>query len=221
MIRNVVRVGVGTGILLMAALTGQACDDGGIDLPTEAADTARIEATVTADGSGRGGVTVRLFTSGSETVLSSKVTASSGLAAFVGLEAGTYDAGVEVPSDLVLDEGETARKSVTVAEGDTGAVSFALVTKGDTGGDVVEIRLTSGNRFNPSSVTISPGTTVRWVNDIDRFHTITPRSHSEWVREEISAANATFVHTFETAGTFEYFCEPHESEGMTGVITVQ
>jgi plastocyanin len=40
--------------------------------------------------------------------------------------------------------------------------------------DVVVIRLGADLRFNPSSVTIPAGTTVRWVNDAAMFHTITP-----------------------------------------------
>nr|WP_309221830.1 plastocyanin/azurin family copper-binding protein [Halorussus sp. MSC15.2] len=31
----------------------------------------------------------------------------------------------------------------------------------------------------------------------------------------------SFVHTFETTGTHEYYCVPHEAAGMTGKIVVE
>jgi plastocyanin len=33
--------------------------------------------------------------------------------------------------------------------------------------------------------------------------------------------NATYEHTFTTAGTFPYYCSVHFMLGMTGTITVQ
>src|SRR5262249_32610679 len=35
------------------------------------------------------------------------------------------------------------------------------------------------------------------------------------------SANASYMHTFPTAGTFPYFCAPHARSGMVGTITVQ
>ena len=91
------------------------------------------------------------------------------------------------------------------------------------GGDdeVTVINLTSGLQFSPSDVTISAGTTVRWVNQSSLTHTVTPDGHSEWTRWETTSSGQTFEHTFSTTGVFEYFCEPHVSQGMTGVIRVQ
>jgi len=31
----------------------------------------------------------------------------------------------------------------------------------------------------------------------------------------------SYVHTFETTGTHEYFCVPHEAAGMVGSVTVE
>ncbi len=87
--------------------------------------------------------------------------------------------------------------------------------------DVTEIRLTSSDTFEPADVVISPGTTVRWVNDIPRPHTVTPDGHAEWEEWVTNQGGDTFEHTFETEGEFEYFCVPHLAQGMTGVIRVQ
>lgn len=205
-------------LLISTMLVAGACDDGMDPTPVE---KATINVEVTADGSARQGVTVRLFVSGTQSALETKQTASNGSASFTELEAGTYEAEIDVPAGLVLSTGETVRKSVTVAAGGTGAVAFGLVSDEDPGEEVVEIHLTAGNQFDPSSVTISVGTTVRWINDTSTFHTITPSDHSEWSRQEMNSAGQEFEHTFQSTGTFDYFCEPHESFGMTGSITVQ
>jgi plastocyanin len=153
--------------------------------------------------------------------VATRQTTSAGEASFPSVAAGTYAVEIDVPAGLELGTGQAARRNVTVAGGGSAEVAFALVEAEDPPGSVVEIHLTSGSRFDPSSVTISVGTTVRWISDTSTFHTITPRNHSEWSRVEMDAQGKTFEHTFNNAGTFDYFCEPHESAGMTGSITVQ
>lgn len=102
-------------------------------------------------------------------------------------------------------------------DGDTGPENGSQ----GTGSDAVEVHLTSSRTFSPADLTIEAGTTVRWVNDAAIFHTITPDGHTEWTRQEMSSAGQTFEHTFSSEGTFPYFCEPHQAEGMTGTITVE
>jgi plastocyanin len=86
-------------------------------------------------------------------------------------------------------------------------------------GSVVTLR--SGLRFDPSDLTVSPGTTVRWVNEASITHTVTPDGHTEWQEWATGSQGQTFEHTFASAGTFPYYCEPHRGDGMTGVIRVQ
>lgn len=206
-------------LLLAAAVALSGCDDGGTE-PAPA--TGDITVSVTAEGTEQAGVTVGLFASGGATALATQQTNASGVAAFADVAVGSYEVEVDVPAGLELDAGQTARRSVTVTAGGSASVGFALVAvDSDPGDSVVEIHLTSGNAFSPSEVTISPGTTVRWINDTSTFHTVTPRGHSEWARVELDEADEVFEHTFGAAGEFDYFCEPHESQGMTGTITVQ
>lgn len=207
-------------LVALVALSG--CDEGGTEPPPAGEEGGEIEVTVTADGSEQSGVTVRLFASGAATAMATGQTNASGTTTFTDVSAGSYEVEVEVPEGLELDEGQTARRSVSVTAGGSASVGFALVSaQDDPGASVVEIHLTAGAAFSPSEVTISPGTTVRWINDTSTFHTITPRDHSEWERVELDEADEVFEHTFEAAGTFDYFCEPHESAGMTGTITVE
>lgn len=215
--RVLMRAGALAGVLGLAAWGASCGGDGGTTDP--GSDPARIQATVRVDGTARSGVTVRLYASGGTTVLSSQTTNASGVATFNELDAGSYDVEVQLPEAVELGEGEAARKAVSVTTGQTASVSFDLVAI--SSGDVVEVRLTSNNTFDPATLTIEPGTTVRWVNDIARFHTVTPDGHTEWTGASLSAAGATFTHTFNNTGEFPYFCEPHQSQGMTGTITVQ
>lgn len=90
------------------------------------------------------------------------------------------------------------------------------------------INLTSDLTFSPSEVTIQVGDTVTWNNASNTFHTITPGTgpgddspHDEWERQELASSGETFEHTFNNAGTFEFYCEPHFSAGMVGTITVE
>lgn len=77
--------------------------------------------------------------------------------------------------------------------------------------------------FSPANVTITQGSTVRWVNDQAIAHTITPNNPAQagaWTSQNIAATtNAQFSHTFTTTGTYPYHCNLHS--GMTGNITVQ
>ena len=49
---------------------------------------------------------------------------------------------------------------------------------------------------------------------------MTPDGHSEWTSATIADNGDTFIHTFDTPGTYQYFCQPHVGQGMTGTITV-
>ncbi|MGH7543848.1 MAG: plastocyanin/azurin family copper-binding protein [Gemmatimonadota bacterium] len=80
----------------------------------------------------------------------------------------------------------------------------------------------SSLRFDPDEVTITPGTTIRWVHAGPTiFHTVTPDGHAEWQEGSRSSAGTVLEHTFQSAGDFPYFCEPHRSAGMVGRVTVQ
>jgi len=183
-------------------------------------EDGRVEVGVTVDEAAESGVSVSLFEAGSTSPAATATTGANGIATFNGVAPGSYEVEVDPPAGLSLGQGEQARKSVTVTSNQTARVDFNLTEDGD-GSDVVEITLTSSFTFSPAQVTISSGTTVRWVNGASIFHTITPDGHSEWNRATMNQVGETFEHTFENPGTFPYFCEPHQSAGMTGTITVQ
>ena len=71
-------------------------------------------------------------------------------------------------------------------------------------------------RYEPSSLTVTAGTTVTWVNNGSTSITVT--SPDGLFDSESISAGGSFSYTFDTPGTFRYFCVPYPH--MKGVITV-
>jgi plastocyanin len=88
--------------------------------------------------------------------------------------------------------------------------------------------------FDPANLTIQVGDTVRWIWD-SPSHTVTSGGSSCAADNIFCSPNNTncasapssstgfiYTRTFNTAGTFNYFCKVHcFTQGMTGTITVQ
>ena len=97
--------------------------------------------------------------------------------------------------------------------------------------------------FDPTELTVSVGETVAWRHAGGEPHSVTayeealPEGATYWASggfESQSAAESgwengrgavqsgqSYVHTFETTGTYEYFCIPHEATGMVGTVVVE
>ena len=206
---------LGLGLLTPVALASCGGDDNGGN-GTEPETTGTIAVTVNADGSAQSGVTVTLYASGSNSITSTETTGNNGVATFSNVEEGTWDVEVTPGADLELDAGEDARKSVTVTAGTTANASFALV---DTF-EGEEIMATDNPSFSVTNLTISAGTAVRWINAGQMLHTVTPDGHNEWSSADLSSNGSTFTHTFDTPGTYDYYCQPHLGQNMTGTVTV-
>jgi plastocyanin len=94
--------------------------------------------------------------------------------------------------------GATADSAASSAEHDRNAVAIEDFT------------------FTPGDLKIAAGTTVTFTNQDGFAHTATAKDAS--FDSGSLDPDATFEHTFETAGTFAYLCAIHNS--MTGTITV-
>jgi plastocyanin len=78
------------------------------------------------------------------------------------------------------------------------------------------------NAFEPSTLTITKGTTVTWLNIDIVTHTVTsgtPGNPTGIFRSNQLGGNQTFAFKFDDVGNFPYFCEIHGAQ-MTGTITV-
>jgi nitrite reductase (NO-forming) len=78
--------------------------------------------------------------------------------------------------------------------------------------------------FVPAEITVPKGSTVTWTNDDSTIHTVVQGSAQGGSGEtpafdsSIIANGATWEHTFDTAGEFDYYCSLHPF--MTGKVTV-
>ncbi len=76
----------------------------------------------------------------------------------------------------------------------------------------------SGFSFNPNTLTVSKGASVVWTNKDSAPHTIVSDTGDEINSDSISKGN-TYVHVFNTPGTYDYHCGIHPS--MKGKVVVE
>ena len=87
---------------------------------------------------------------------------------------------------------------------------------GGTGGPGPNEVFIQGMAFNPSSISVTAGTTIKWTNKDGVAHTVT--SNTNLFNSGSIASGGTFTFTFSTAGTYSYFCSIHPS--MVASVTV-
>jgi plastocyanin len=182
---------------------------------TEPPTTGSLTVTVRADGTAHAGVTVERYAPGATSPTASVATGTNGQATFSNIAPGTWEIEIVLPDGFDLADGEDERKSATVVAGATATASFDMVDQFN--GETIDAQ--DNLSFSRPNVSISAGTAVRWVNVGAMLHTVTPDGHTEWTAASL-AGDETFTHTFDTPGTYAYYCEPHLANGMTGTITV-
>lgn len=81
--------------------------------------------------------------------------------------------------------------------------------------------------FKPEHLEIRPGSTVRWVWKSDDHNIVVDKQpeNADWngspgSQSDLHDSGFSFTHTFDTLGTFQYYCQPHQSAGMTAEIVV-
>jgi plastocyanin len=110
----------------------------------------------------------------------------------------------------------------------------------DGGASGPEVQMVQGQRFDPGTITVNVGDAVTWTNDSSEAHTVTEVGNKmfdnnyfasgsfpseedarEYFPEGLIEPGETYEFTFEKAGTYQYFCIPHEGSGMKGTIVVK
>lgn len=77
--------------------------------------------------------------------------------------------------------------------------------------------------FEPSTLTIKAGDTVKWSNNKLPPHNImfegdaANKSHDQLM----FSPGESYEVTFDKAGTYSYYCSPHRGAGMAGKVIVQ
>jgi len=99
-------------------------------------------------------------------------------------------------------------------------VGFAVTTQAgeDSSGSVVIVKI-KDFKFHPETITVSKGTTIRWVNEEKRQY------HSVWF-EQLDKEETDYFFpeeytekTFTKPGKYPYRCGPHEK--MKGLVIVE
>jgi plastocyanin len=154
---------------------------------------------------------------------------AAGAAISIGEQAGgTQDA---LACGPVLGEPVDGELIVGLAEAnDSGYVGFARLTE-DGGQTTVDVYLMSGlvqtgpvaevvmsgAMFSPSHLEIAVGTTVTWTNTDPIKHEVA-FDDPELDDSGLLVMDDSFSLTFDTPGTYTYYCGPHP--GMTGTVVV-
>jgi plastocyanin len=101
--------------------------------------------------------------------------------------------------------------------------------------------MTSAQRFDPATITVSVGEPVVFVNESNEAHTVTadesalPEEGTYFASggfddeadartnpsEGFILEGETYSVEFDSPGRYEYFCIPHESSRMKGSIVVE
>lgn len=122
-------------------------------------------------------------------------------------------------------DGPTATETPTPTDEPT-PTETPTPTPTPTGVDaIVEVGPDASLRFEPESVTVATGDTVRWVWR-GGGHNVSPRSTPDGASwsgtpgSETFGEGYTYEHAFEVAGTHEYACDPHGGAGMVGEVVV-
>jgi len=94
------------------------------------------------------------------------------------------------------------------------ALGVGLVGCASGSSNTTEVRITDSG-FTPADVSIKVGQMMTWANDGTTLHTVT------WGDGDSGgiAQGDTYSHTFEQAGTYDYYCRYHPS--AKGRVTVQ
>ncbi len=91
-----------------------------------------------------------------------------------------------------------------------------------TGNYAANTVVISNYSFNPQTLKVSVGTTVTWINMDTVAHTVesgSPGAAAGTFGSEPLNRMQSFSYTFNTPGTYTYYCEPHQY--MTGTIVVE
>ena len=71
--------------------------------------------------------------------------------------------------------------------------------------------------FGPAEVTVTPGTTVKWINHDDIPHTVV--STEPAFKSKVLDTDESFSYKFEKPGKYFYFCSIHPK--MTATVIVK
>jgi len=120
---------------------------------------------------------------------------------------------------LLQANGEQTEVTIYLANGLSGATvdaaSDATPAAAEAAGLAIDIQ---DFAFNPDPVTVSTGESITWTNQDAVPHTATADDRDALQTGTLNEGES-FTQVFDTAGTYEYFCEFHAD--MNGTVVVE
>jgi plastocyanin len=163
------------------------------------------------------------------------------------LGAGVVASGLSV-AGCSAAPGDTTPTEVGDGSGEATATTTPTQSSGNGGNgeswtETDTVEMTDSLAYAPKRIQVSAGTTVTWENVGNIGHTVTayegeiPDGATYFASGGFDAQSAavdgykngqegnvpggeSYEHTFETTGTYEYYCIPHEMNGMVGTVKV-
>lgn len=126
---------------------------------------------------------------------------------------GLVAAGPEHQSHMAASKPDESNHQESVKKNDT---------RSTAGSSSAQVSMVNYN-FEPASITIPPGTKVTWTNRTNTTHTSTSGTgcagDGKWNSGNLGEGES-FSYQFDNEGDYNYFCMPHCSMGMAGVVHV-
>lgn len=145
------------------------------------------------------------------------LTATGGITSLAGCSSsGNGDGGGTEPTTTETQEpttgsgGSKSESNTVMMVTEGGSYYFDPIGLFVESGDTVTFEIKSGNH---SATAYKKGNSLASVTRI-------PDGAESFNSEVLSGQGTTYEHTFETTGTYDYFCIPHKSLGMVGRIVV-
>ena len=89
----------------------------------------------------------------------------------------------------------------------------------------VEVKMGSDNgmlKFVPETVTIKEGDTVKWENNKMAPHNVVFENAADKSHKNlVFSPGDGYESTFNEAGEYSYYCQPHRGAGMVGKVIVE
>jgi halocyanin-like protein len=104
------------------------------------------------------------------------------------------------------------------------ANNFGGSVADETGSGNVEVEVGAGNglAFGPAAVRIDVGTDINWSwTGKGGSHNVVAEDGAFDSGSTVGGSGNNFQHTFEEAGTYLYYCTPHQASGMKGAVIVE
>ena len=96
------------------------------------------------------------------------------------------------------------------------STAHAATSGSESSGENITVRI-DGMRFEPSNITVKPGTTVTWIHNSSMPHTVT--GNGDGLRSSTLNGGQQYSHTFDATGRYDFVCDFHPS--MKGSVIVE